>query len=97
MEEVVEYVVSFAFWTASVFFVLWNDERNLTAEEEYRAWPTSSRWSAIVGFGPLCLPIHFWRTRRSFLGVCLGFAYAIDLAQISELVGWAIEKLTAGW
>lgn len=97
MEEVLEYVVSLVFWTASVFFVVWNDERNLTQGEADRAWPKVSRLAAVVAFGPLCLPVHFWRTRRSFLGAFIGVSYVIDLAQLSWLLGEAIEKLSPGW
>jgi hypothetical protein len=91
VEEVLAYVASFVFWTASVFFVVWNDERNLTEEEGARAWPKASRLSAIVGFGPLCIPVHFWRTRRSFFGICIGFSYVIDLVGLSWLLGELIE------
>ena len=90
-----EYVASLVFWTSTVFFVVWNDERTLTQEESARAWPKASRWAAVVAFGPLCLPVHFWRTRRSFLGVCIGVSYVIDLDLLGSILGEAIEKLSA--
>ena len=40
-----------------------------------RAWNDASFWSAVVVFGPLCIPVHFVRTRRSFLGLVVGIAW----------------------
>ena len=57
------------------------DERRLAPQALERAWPPASFWMAVVVFGPLCLPVHFWRTRRSVLGVLMGVAaFALALA-----------------
>ena len=64
------------------WIVRW-DERRLDAVRLSRAWPPSTRLSAAVAFGPLCLPVHFWRTRRSWWGVVLGLGLAIALTALS--------------
>ena len=47
------------------------DLRRLTGENLARSWPDASLWSAVVVFGPLCVPVHFIRTRRSWAGLGL--------------------------
>jgi hypothetical protein len=57
-----------------------SDLATLNGERLARAWPDASLWSAVVMFGPLCVPIHFLRTRRSWagaLGALLWFAGAL--------------------
>lgn len=62
-------------------FVPWwivrRDLRKLSAERLGRAWNDASFWSAIVLFGPLCLPFHFTKTRRSASGFLLGIAWTV--------------------
>jgi hypothetical protein len=48
------------------------DVAHLRGPQLERAWPDAGLWSAVVVFGPLCLPVHFIRTRRSWLGLGLG-------------------------
>ncbi len=85
------FVLSLVVSTGGAFYVVWRDDRTLTPEQEYRAWPETSRLAAVVAFGPLCLPIHFWRTRRSALGLALGFGYMIAITIASGLLGALIE------
>jgi len=65
--------------SAIVFAIVWWDERRLSYEQLDRAWPTSTRLLAPLAFGPMCLPVHFWRTRRSVPGVLLGVVYALGV------------------
>ena len=53
------------------------DVRRLDPERLARSWNDASFWSAIVLFGPLCLPFHFVKTRRSVLGLALGLVWTI--------------------
>lgn len=64
------------------------DLRRLDSTRLTRAWPDTSFWVAVVVFGPLCIPVHFWKTRRSVLGLALGLLWC--LAEI-----FAISALTA--
>ena len=51
-----------------------------------RAWNDASLWSAVVAFGPLCLIVHFARTRRSLWGLLLGLAWAVLAMALSAIV-----------
>lgn len=53
------------------------DLRRLHGEFLARSWPDASLWSAVVVFGPFCLPVHFIRTRRSWWGLVLGAAWLL--------------------
>jgi hypothetical protein len=66
------------------------DLKRLTGETLARSWPDASLWSAVVVFGPLCVPIHFIRTRRSWAG--LGLA-AFWLVCALLLVSLPVEAL----
>jgi hypothetical protein len=72
VSEVLLYSLSFALGIAVPAVIVRRDVRRLTGERLARAWPDASLWSAVVVFGPLCLPIHFIRTRRSWTGLGLG-------------------------
>lgn len=51
-----------------------------------RAWTQPSFLCAVFAFGPLSLPVHFTKTRRSALGFGLGlFWFAVSLAAETAL------------
>jgi hypothetical protein len=54
-----------------------HDLHCLSGEPLRRSWPDASLWSAVVVFGPLCLPVHFIKTRRSWLGALLGALWLV--------------------
>jgi hypothetical protein len=72
--------------------VVRRDLRHLSGEPLARSWPDASLWAAVVMFGPLCVPIHFIRTRRSWLGVGLALLW---LAATLLLIALPIEALAA--
>ena len=59
------------------YLIVRRDLRGLSAERLARAWTDASFLSAVVGFGPLSLPIHFAKTRRSLTGFGLGVGLAL--------------------
>lgn len=69
------------------------DESRLDPERLERAWPASTRLAAAVAFGPLAVPVHFWRTRRSVLGTLLGFAWTAALMTLSVIISLLLELL----
>ena len=73
--EVLLFTLSFALGIAVPAGIVRRDVRKLSEERLARAWPDASLWSAVVVFGPLCLPVHFIKTRRSWSGVLLGFGW----------------------
>ncbi len=52
------------------------DEKQVTTDRRRWVWNNASHWSAIVAFSWLAVIVHFWRTRRSVLGVVLGVVVA---------------------
>jgi len=94
MSEVLVLLVQFF---ASIFVTAWIvrfDIRRLPPALRERAWPDSSLWAAVVWFSPLCLLVHFLRTRRSLTGLALGVAWLFGamlavtgLAYLAEIVG----------
>ncbi len=97
MLEVAEIVVTWIVTIGSVALILGWDERRLTPEQAERAWPPATRMVAIgfsfltgVLWGALCLPVHFWRTRRTFLGTVAGLllgalVFALDIGAVVAL------------
>jgi hypothetical protein len=93
MQEIVEFTLSLVVTTAAIFALILWDEKRLDPERRERAWPPASRASAIVVFSILCIPVHFWRTRRSLWGVLLGFFWAFVVAEVSDVVVSLIEMV----
>jgi hypothetical protein len=74
-------VVLFSFQLALGIVVPWwivrRDMRRLDDERLGRAWNDASLWMSVVAFGPLCLPFHYTKTRRSVWGLLLGLAWMV--------------------
>lgn len=84
---------------ASIFVTAWIvrfDIRRLPAHMKERAWPDSSLWAAVVWFSPLCLLIHFARTRRSLLGLLLGVAWLAAAMLAAGLLAYLAEWVGGG-
>jgi hypothetical protein len=56
-----------------------------------RAWNDASLWAAVVVFGPICLLVHFARTRRSLSGFLLGLAWVAACGLASGLLSGLFE------
>lgn len=59
------------------YLIVRRDLRRLSAERLARAWTDASFLSAVVAFGPLSLPVHFVKTRRSLIGFGLGVGLGV--------------------
>jgi len=91
--EVLSVIFSLFGSAALVFVIVWYDERRSSLERLDRAWPVSTRLVAVMAFGPLCLPVHFWRTRRTFLGVGLGLLLAAAVFAVDIGVSALLEAI----
>jgi hypothetical protein len=89
---VVDLVVQFVLGILLTAAVVRRDMRRLSPERYRRAWNVASFWSAIYAFGPLCIPVHFARTRRSLLGLLLGVLWTagvlVAIGLVSDAVAW---------
>ena len=95
MADAIVVLLSFALGIAIPAWIIRFDMRRLSGERLERAWPDASLWVAVVAFGPLCIPVHFWKTRRSLYGLLLGliscFLAWIALGAITSAVAWILE------
>jgi len=75
-------------------WVVRRDMRRAPLPRYRRAWNPASFWSAVVAFGPLCIPVHFARTRRTLAGFALGVLWMagviVALALAAELLSAAL-------
>ncbi len=77
-------------------WIVRRDVKRLEPRLLVRAWPETSLWAAVVCFSPLCVPIHFVRTRRSLAGIALGIGW-FALAVVSvNAVAWAVDAALGG-
>ncbi len=101
--EVVVLVFSLAVLVTLMVFVVKRDERRLDDESLERAWPETSRDSALIGLSLLGSPIlglfavmwHFWRTRRWHpKGLALGLGASVLILVVNALLvtalAWAL-------
>lgn len=95
MSEVVELTLQLV---GSVYVTLrllrWDTSR-LSDAMRARAWPESTMLSASLAFAPLCLVLHFTRTRRSFKGFGLGLLAMVATSVLVSLVSASCAWLIA--
>ncbi len=89
MRDVTEILVPWAVVTVFLFAILDRDEARLPGSLLARAWPPATRTLGLVYFGILAVPVHFWRTRRTFIGLVLGVGWAT----VAAAVNWAVSEL----
>lgn len=87
MSEVAQLVLSATLQIYSSFWVIRRDERRLIGCPWDRAFPPATFWIAVVVFGPLSIPIHFVRTRRSWAGLGLGLLWFAATVGLIALAG----------
>ena len=75
------------------WWIVHRDLRRRPPEQLERAWNDASFWAAIVAFGPLCIPIHFIKTRRSLWGLLLGVFWMAAAIVLIALPSAGIESL----
>src|SRR3954471_4141528 len=76
MREILVIALSFVLNAALPYFIVKRDISRLSAERLSRAWNEASFLAAVIVFGPLSLPVHFVKTRRSWAGLALGLSLA---------------------
>jgi hypothetical protein len=95
MSEITEIVVSsVAIALALVLLVDW-DESRLSDEQLARAWPPATRALLLTPllwpFWFVSPPVHFWRTRRSLLGVVEGVVWTMLIVVVAWIVAKGID------
>ena len=72
MSEILIFLASLILNSLLPYLIVRHDLSRLSEERLARAWTEASFLSAILAFGPLSLPVHFAKTRRTLLGLALG-------------------------
>jgi hypothetical protein len=97
VREALVLLVGFFASIAVTAWILHFDIRRLPPRLQARAWPVSSLWAAVAWFAPLCLLIHFVRTRRSIVGLLLGLAWLagalVAIEGLAQAADWLIGAL----
>jgi hypothetical protein len=93
MDEVLSLVLPDAVAWVAIFALFAWDDRRMTEAQRARAWPTASRRIAVVYFSPLCVPLHFLRTRRNVRGVVEAVAWTVVLVALLAGVDFVLEAL----
>ncbi len=85
------FAIQLALSIAVPWWIVSFDLRRLSGERLDRAWPRSSFLMAVVVFGPLCIPFHFIKTRRSLWGLLLGVLCMVLALTVIGVVGTVLE------
>ena len=92
MSEVLIVALSLALNALLPYLIVRRDLRGLSGDRLARAWTEASFLAAVVAFGPLCLPVHFTKTRRSLTGFGLGVGLGLLSVAVQAL---AVALLSA--
>jgi hypothetical protein len=75
------------------WWVLRRDLTRLGPKELARTWNPASFWAALVAFAPLCIPVHFVKSRRSWSGLGLGILWMLGVVLAASLTSAGMELL----
>jgi hypothetical protein len=92
--NVLSFALQFCLGIVLPFWVVRRDQRRLRPAELDRTWNEPSFWAAIVTFGPLCIPVHFAKSRRSWLGLLAGIAWMFAVFGAIGGAEWVFEGIT---
>ena len=79
-------VIRIALSIALPWWIVRHDMKKLSEEQLARAWNDASFWVAVVVFNELCIPVHFIKVRRSWLGLLLGIFWLAVAIGVSVIV-----------
>jgi hypothetical protein len=96
MREVLVFSVQLAATIGVSAWVVRRDVSRLGPTLLSRAWPDSSLWAAVVCFSPLCVLVHFLRTRRSFVGVFLALGWFVGTVLAVNGLAWLTDRALGG-
>jgi hypothetical protein len=87
--DVLLVVIRIVLSIALPWWIVRHDMKKLSEKQLARAWNDASFWVAVVVFNELCIPFHFIKVRRSWLGVLLGIFW------MAVAIGGSVAVLSA--
>ena len=75
------------------YWIVKRDLARCSELQRSRAWPEASFLAAVLAFGPLSLPVHFAKTRRSVPGLGLGFGLCALTLVVESLAVSALASV----
>jgi hypothetical protein len=75
------------------YLITRSDRKKLNADQLAGAWNGPSWACAVYVFGPLCLPAHFWVTRRKPIAFLWGGLWMTAVLAFEGLVGIGLELM----
>ena len=91
MSEILVVALGFVLNAALPYLIVKRDLARLAPDRLARAWNEASFLSAVIAFGPLALPVHFVKTRRSWAGLGLGLGLAVGAILSAALADTAFS------
>jgi hypothetical protein len=91
-----DFYFALVLWISNIalpYAITLRDRKRLSSDELARAWNAPSWACAVFFFGPLCLPAHFWVTRRTAKGLLYGSLWMLAVAAGEGLIGVAIDRV----
>lgn len=93
--ELVEAVLGWVVVMPLTWLLLRLDESRLSEAQLENAWPPSARNVYVLFFSPLCLVVHFVKTRRWYVGWLLGLLAMALVLGVDMLLGALVEATFA--
>jgi len=90
VDDILVILLLMPFNYALPWWVVRRDMRSLSPERLARCWNGASLGSAILAFGPLCLPFHFVKAHGLLRGLGLGLAWTLGVVVLPAM---AVEGL----
>ena len=92
MDEILVILLLLPFNYLAPWWIVRRDMRSLAPTRLARCWNSASLGSAILAFGPLCLPFHFVKAHGLLRGLGLGIVWTAVVVFVPAL---ALEGLAA--
>ena len=93
MDDLVVILLMLPFNYLIPWWIVRRDMRALAPARLARCWNSASLGSAILAFGPLCLPFHFVKAHGLLKGLALGVAWTLAGLLLPALGLEAVARL----